>query len=113
MYLNFDENRPDTPRVPQTLTKLERILLAVVAYQALLLAYFLAPDSLFVRPVRQLLAPEDPVRFVHIEPLVDRTAVPKKTAPPSDLDRRATSPQPTPKPENPDPALKGNTPDKF
>ena len=113
MYLDFDENRPETPRVPSALTRLERILLAVVAYQALMLGYFLFPDSLFVRPVKQLIAPEDPIRYVRIEPSIDRPAVPKKIAPPSDIDRRATTPQPVPKAQNEEPASRGNTPDQV
>jgi TonB family protein len=113
MYLDFDENRPETPRVPAALTRLERILLAVVAYQALLLGYFLFPDSLFARPVKQLIAPDEPIRYVRIEPSIDRPAVPKKIAPPSDIDRRAATPQPVPKAQNEDPQLKGNTPEKV
>jgi TonB family protein len=113
MYLNFDESRPDTPRVPQTLTRLERVLLAVVAYQFLLLTYFLAPDSFFAKPVHDMLAPEEPLRYVTIEPMIDRSAVPKKLAPPSDMDRRTTSPQPVPQPKNDEPRSKGDTPEKV
>lgn len=113
MFLDFGDNHPDTPRVPQTLTRLERILVVVVLYQALLLSYFLAPNSFWAAPVRELLSPDEPVRYVHIEPLVDRRALPKSIAPPSDLDRRSTSPQPVPKPENEDPISKGNTPEKI
>src|SRR3954469_14436295 len=113
MYLNFDENRPDTPRVPTTFTKLERVLLAIVTYQALMLVYFLAPDSWLASPVKQLIAPDEPMRYVHIEPLVDRTAIPKKIAPPSDLDRRSTSPEPIPQARNEDPVSRGPTPDRV
>jgi TonB family protein len=113
MYLNFDENRPDTPRVPVTFSRLERVLMAVVAYQALLLLYFVAPNSWLVQPVKELIAPDQPMRYVQIEPTIDRTAPPKKMAPPSDLDRRAMTPTPQPLARNDDPALRGNTPDKV
>jgi TonB family protein len=95
MFLNFDDNRPDTPRVPTTLTRLEQVLLAVVAYQALMLTYFLAPTSWLVQPVKQLLA-DEPVRYVAIEPLANRSPAPKKLAPPSDAESRATTPAPKP-----------------
>jgi outer membrane biosynthesis protein TonB len=110
MYLDFDDHRPETPRVPQAFTRLERVLLAVVAYQFLLLVYFLAPDSLFVKPVKQFLAPDEPIRYVDIQPLVDRAALAKLMAPPSDISRRSTSPTPVPKPD-PQPQARGNTPE--
>jgi TonB family protein len=113
MYINFDENRPDTPRVPQTLTRLERVLLAVVAYQFLLLTYYLAPTSFFAKPVHELLAPDEQLRFVSIEPPIDRRAIPKRPAPLSDLDRRLAAPQPIPKPQNEEPFSKGNTPEPL
>jgi hypothetical protein len=72
MYIDFDENRPETPRVPAALTRLERLLLAVVAYQALLLGYFLTPQSFWARPIHELLAPDEPIRYVQIEPRIDR-----------------------------------------
>jgi TonB family protein len=113
MFLDLGDNHPDIPRVPSTFTRLERVLIVVVSYQALILSYFLAPDSFFVRPVRQLIAPDEPIRYVQIEPLVDRTAIPKRPAPLSDLDRRSTSPQPVPRPRNEDPVSRGNTPEKV
>jgi len=98
MYLDFQDNRPETPRVPQAFTRLERVLLAVVAYQFLLLAYFAAPESLFAKPVRDLISAE-PLRYVDIQPVVDRAALAKLTAPPSNLNRR--TPVPPAEPEQP------------
>lgn len=112
MLFDYDENRPGTPRVPQTFTRLERILVVIVAYQALALGYLLAPDSFWVRPVRELLT-DEPLRYVHIEPLVDRPALPKALAPPSDLDRRATAPDPVPQARNEDPLSRGDTPERI
>jgi outer membrane biosynthesis protein TonB len=113
MYINFDENRPDTPRVPPTLTRLERVLLAVVAYQFLLVSYLLAPTSFWAKPVHDLISPDEQLRYVQIEPMIDRKAVPKKPAPLSDLDRRSATPQPIPKPQNEEPFSKGNTPEPL
>lgn len=112
MYLNFDENRPDTPRVPETLTRLERVLIAVVAYQALMLIYVLAPESFIAKPVHELLD-QEPLKYVTIEPLIDRSAIPKTIAPPSDMDRRASAPEPVPKARNEDPMSRGNTPERI
>ena len=111
MFLDLGENRPDTPRVPSTFTRLERVLIAVVAYQALLVSYLIAPNSFWAQPVKELLNNE-PIRYVSIEPLVDRSAVPKKTAPPSDMDRRSTTPQPVPQARNEDPLTRGQNFDR-
>jgi TonB family protein len=96
MFLDFQDNRPETPRVPQAFTRLERLLLAVVAYQFLLLAYFVLPDSLFAKPVRDLITSEEPLRYVDIQPVVDRAALAKLTAPQSALNR--TTPVRPPEP---------------
>jgi TonB family protein len=56
---------------------------------------------------------QDPVRFVQMMPLRDRVAPPKLQAEPSDKDRRATTPEVVPKPENPAPVSHGNTADKV
>ncbi len=112
MFINFDENRPDTPRVPQALTRLERVLLAVVAYQFLLLSYVLAPTSFWAKPVHDLISPDEQLRYVQIEPTIERKATPKKLAPPSDLDRRSATPQPVPKARE-EPLSKGNTPERV
>lgn len=113
MYLDFEDNRPDTPRVPEALTRLERLLLAVVTYQFLLLSYFLAPDSFFAQPVRQLVSLDEPMQYVDVQPVVDRAALAKLTAPDSDLNRRAAEPEPVPTPENPQPKSLGSTPEMI
>jgi TonB family protein len=100
MFLDFDENRPETPRVRPALTRLERVLLVIVGYQLLLLTYFLVPES-WVQPVTRMIAPDEPVRFVRIEPVVP--APPSKAVTPS-------SPQPSPK--NDAPAIRDTTPEK-
>jgi TonB family protein len=53
------------------------------------------------------------VKFVAIEPLKDKRAAPKLNAPDSDLDRQAATREKAPKPENVDPYMRGNTPDKV
>ncbi len=111
MLFDLDESRPDAPRVPQAFTRLERVLIAVVAYQFLLLTYFLAPNSWVMKPVKQLISPDEPMRFVDIRSMPDRAALAKLNAPPSDVDRRASAPRPVPRAENPQPLSKGNTPE--
>jgi len=115
MYLDFEDNRPDTPRVPQALTRLERFLLVLVAYLAIIVTYFVVPTSVWEQTPAKFVPqpPDQMIRFVQIEPLRDRIAPPKPVAPPSDLDRRAATIEKAPKPKNDDPVSRGNTPEKF
>ena len=112
MYLDFDD-RPDTPRLPSALSRLERALLAAVIYLLFVVAYLVTPDSVWQRVQQVPLVPSQPVRYVRIEPNLDRLAKPKPVAPESDLDRRATTPEPVPKPENDAPKSVGNSPERV
>src|SRR3954470_19834988 len=114
MQLEFDDRRPDTPRLPSALTTLERALLATVLYLLIIVVYLVVPDSFWQRHLPEQVPPafDQPLRYVRIEPNMDRLPKPKPIAPPSDLDRRSTSPQPVPKPETDAPKSVGNTPEK-
>jgi TonB family protein len=109
------EGRPDTPRLPPALSRLERALLALVLYLVVIVIYLVVPDSFWQAHLVQQPPPtlNQPLRFVRIEPNMDRLAKPKPLAPPSDLDRHMTAPQPIPKPETDAPKSVGNTPEKV
>jgi len=58
--------------------------------------------------------PKESVRFVFVQPRIDRPALkPPPKAPASDLNREARSPLKPPEPENAQPFMRGNTPDKV
>lgn len=116
MYLDFDDHHPDTPHLPPAFSRLERVLLTVVAYLVIVIAYLVMPASWFQpRELAQLrpVPPEDDVTFVMMEPLRDRVAPPKITAEASDLDRQAATRERAPLPNNPEPFSRGNTPEKV
>ena len=99
MFLNFEDNRPDTPRVPQAFTRLERTLLAVVAYQFLVLGFLLAPESFGAAQMRELVTMNEPLRYIEAQPVVE--PLPAIMAPPAALERPAPAPAPTPPPAAP------------
>jgi TonB family protein len=115
MYLDFDDHHPDTPHLPPAFSRLERVLLTVVAYLVIVIAWLVMPASWFQpRELVQLTpAPKDDVQFVMMEPLRDRVAPPKVTAEASDIDRQAATRERAPKPDNPEPFSRGNTPEKV
>jgi TonB family protein len=116
MYLDFEDHHPDTPHLPPAFSRLERLLLTVVAYLVAVIAYLVIPASWLAPRELQPLAqtpPKDDVTFVMMEPLRDRVAPPKVQAEASDLDRQATTRERAPVPQNPAPFSRGNTPDKV
>ena len=51
MYFNFDDNRPDTPRIPAPLSRREVVLIAVNLHAFFLIAILLGPRLPFVREI--------------------------------------------------------------
>ena len=115
MYLDFEDYRPETPRVPSAISRREGILLSLVAHGLMLAGILFLPNFLSpsVPPEQPVLQTERPVQFMMMAPRVERPAPPRLQAPPSDLDRRAAAPERAPKPENDMAFSRGNTPEKV
>ncbi len=120
MYFDFEDYRPEIPRVPSAISRREGILLAVILHLVVFILIILFPDTFRPSAEQQLaeaVVPVDPMRdvprFVYMEPPVERPAPPRERAPLSDLDRRATTPVRPPTAENPDPLSAGNTADRV
>ena len=105
MYLDFEDHRPDTPRIPTAVSAREAVLASLLFHALLVIAYLVWPATPVI-PVEAHLAelPSQPsVEYVHIMPALERTRPPKPDAPASDLDRRASSPVRPPDANNPQP----------
>lgn len=127
MYFDFEDHRPDTPSLPRTLTRLEVILLTVVSYMAIFIAYLLMPQLPFIKELQaqQELAAEEVrqeelqrerenARFVFVQPRVEmRAERPPDRAELSDIDRRAATVERAPKPTNSMPFARGNTSERI
>ena len=116
MYLDFEDYRPEIPRVPSAISRREGLLIAVVLHLVLFILIVLFPSAFTSERVVQAVPAKpagDVPRFVFIEPLVERPAPPRLTAPLSDLDRRAASPLRPPVPKLPDPYAVGNTSERV
>jgi TonB family protein len=121
MYFDFEDYRPDVPSIGRVISVREGILLAFIAHLigVILLLVFprIFPEDLQAARARLLAAQaqraEDP-RFVFVQPRLERPAPkPPNRAEFSDLDRQAESPKRAPKPTNPLPYSRGNTPDRV
>jgi len=114
MYLDFGDGRPETPRVRRALPEGVAAALSLVGH-ALFAGLVVAGPAIWpavteVEAVRRE-PPPDPVRFVEVLPLIDRTAPPRLDAPASDLDRRANTVERPPDARDNAPFSRGNTPE--
>ena len=131
MYFNFDDNHPDTPRIPSPMSRREVVLIAVNIHALVLIAILLGPRLPFVREIieqrqkaineqlraeleRQKERERDRARFVFVQPKLDVPA-PKVSprADLSDLDRRARTVERAERPTNPMPFSRGNSPERL
>ena len=115
MYFDLEDLRPETPSVQRVISVREAILMSLLFHALLVIAILLAPDSFFHPPNSALVRPvqnEEPVTFVHIV-APDKVAVPRRPAPASDMDRRAATPTPQPRAQDPLPKSQGNTDDRV
>ena len=120
MYFDFEDYHPDIAPVGRALTRLEVVLLTIILHLLLVIVILLAPKyfpALLVpaQAARPLAIPQEtPMQFVFAQPRVERpiSRAPERAAP-SDRDRQATTPFQPPKPSNPLPYNRGNTPEQV
>ena len=131
MYFNFDDNHPDTPRLPQPLSRREVVLIAVNIHALVLIAILLGPRLPFVREMieqrqkaieeqarveleRERERERERARFVFVQPKLDMTT--PRVSPRADLsdkDRRAQTVERAERPTNPLPFARGNSPERM
>ncbi len=115
MYLDLQDYRPDTPRVPSVISVREGVLLSLLAHAAVLLVILFAPAAWFeaaAEPI-EMARQDEPIRFVEMAPAVDRMELARQLAEQSDQDRRSATIDRAPVPENDAPRSIGNTPEKI
>jgi TonB family protein len=118
MYIDFEDYRPETPRVEGALSGGTAILIswAVHILFALFLLFgpkYLPHNAQVVQLAPRALQEEQP-RFVFMEPKVDISkAQPKPNVDLSDQDRLKSSAERAPDPKNPLPYMRGNTPERV
>ena len=129
MYFDFEDRRPDTPILERPLTRLEQLLLTVIAYLLIVIALILYPRMPWVKAAEaarlQKLEEErarqqeqqqdrDRAQFVFVAPRVEvETKVPPKLAELSDRTRRAQTIERAPDPRNDVPFSRGNSGNKI
>jgi TonB family protein len=124
MYFDFEDRRPDTPILERPLTRLEQILLTIIAYLLIVIALIVYPKLPFVKAAelarkqelerqRELKAAErEPMQFVFAQPKVELQRPPDRPKYLSDETHRKQAMEKAPVPKNDNPFSRGNTFDK-
>jgi TonB family protein len=117
MYIDFEDHRPEIPRVPQVASWRTgaTVSLGLHALAVALLVFgpgMIAAATSSAAPA-PLVAPNQQIRYVQIAPRLDRPAPPVRPAVASDLDRRSATRERAPKPANDQPFMRGNSPERI
>lgn len=121
MYFDFDDYRPDTPRVVTAISWREGVLLSVIFHLLIVITLILSPKLFTMSDAARARAialaeqrAQDRAQFVFVQPRLDTEAPkPPDRADSSDKDRIARAPEQAPKPENESPFARGNTPERV
>ena len=115
MYIDFEDLRPETPRVEGALSVREGVLISIIVHLLLFIAVLTLPDLLpeAARVVPAAVAnrvPQQSPRFVFVQPRVDVSKPqPRPNVDLSDQDRVKSTIQRPPDPRNALPFARGNS----
>ncbi len=119
MYFDFDDYHPDISPVGQAISWREGVLLSIIAHLVFVILLLVVPKWFpFLTQSRPVPVPvqqrPDNTQFVFVQPRVERPAArAPERAVPSDLNRVAATPEKAPKPANPLPFSRGNSPERV
>ncbi len=116
MYLDLEDYRPDTPRVPSVISVREGVLLSLLLHGVMLLFILFGPTEWFEAAAEQVVpvpVNKEPLKYVQMLPAIDRQELARLQAELSDIDRRSATRERAPVPQNEAPLSRGNTPEKV
>jgi len=122
MYFEIEDYRPDITPVGSAISWREGVLLSIIAHLVFVIVLLLFPKLLSSDAsaraaallARQQQEKREATRFVFVAPRLDRPAPrPPQRADLSDQDRIARAPERAPKPTNPLPYSRGNSPERV
>lgn len=117
MYLDLEDYRPDTPRVPSVISVREGVLLSLLLHAFFLLFILFGPTDWLEATTAEKVVPvpvdKQPMRYVEMLPAIDRQELARRMAELSDMNRRSATRERAPVPQNEAPFSRGNTPEKV
>jgi TonB family protein len=114
MYIDFEEHRPETPRVERALSVREGVLISIIVHLLVFIGILFLPElpqtQAALRPTPASQTPRESPRFVFMQPRIDMSKPqPKIDVDASDQDRVKSSIQRPPDPQNSLPFARGNS----
>ncbi len=112
MYIDFEDLRPETPRVERALSVREGILISIIIHLLIFIGTLFLPDLPQAQPAMTAAnpIPRESPRFVFMQPRIDvPKPQPKVEVDASDQDRMMSTIQRPPDPRNPLPFARGNS----
>ena len=114
MYFDFEDRRPDTPLLDRPLTRLEQILLTIIAYLLIVIGLIVYPKLPFVKAAEAArlekleqerkrmedLRRQEPMVYAFAMPKIERQRIPERPKVLSDESHTAQSPEKAPNPKN-------------
>ena len=114
MYFDFEDRRPDTPLLDRPLTRLEQILLTIIAYLLIVIGLIVYPKLPFVKAAEAArlekleqerkrledLRRQEPMIYAFAMPKIERQRIPERPKVLSDESHTAQSPEKAPNPKN-------------
>jgi TonB family protein len=125
MYFDFEDHRPETPILERPLTRLEQILLTVIAYLLIVISLIVYPRLPFVKAAeaarlerlqeeRKLQeARREPMEYVFAMPKIQIERLPPRPKYLSDESHTAQTTERVQIPKNDLPAARGRSPEKM
>lgn len=125
MYFDFEDHRPETPLLERPLTRLEQILITIIAYLLIVIGLIVYPRLPMVKAAeaarlakleeqrKQRDEVQDHMQYVFAAPKVERERVPEKPKYLSDESHTAQTRERVTRPTNDLIASRGNTPEKV
>ena len=121
MYFDFEDYHTDITPVGRAISWREGVLISIIVHLVAIIVILLIPrlfpyDAAAARKRALLMqpTPKEDTTFVFVQPRLERPVRrPPEQAAPSDLDRAAQSRQRAPKPNNPLPYNRGNSPERV
>jgi TonB family protein len=125
MYFDFEDQRPDTPTIARPLSPREGVMLSVILHLMAVILILVGPHLPFMKAMeekreqaleeqrlKELERQRENRQFVFVQPRLDTPAPkPPPRADLSDLDRQTRTVERAPKPTNPMPFSRGNSPE--
>jgi outer membrane biosynthesis protein TonB len=125
MYFDFEDHRPETPILERPLTRLEQLLITIIAYLLIIIGLIVYPRLPYVKAMeaarlqkleemrKQQEQQREPMQYVFAMPKIQKERIPQRPKYLSDESHTAQTNERVRIPKNELPAARGRSPEKM